>query len=99
MNDNFENINEKDLFKGKNNTRDANVISVVKQFDKKYVKEINNLSSLISNFISNINSFILALNKACSALKNQILISHCLIKEMDEKTEKYAQLNDRMEII
>ena len=99
MNDNFENINKKELFKSNNNNIDANVISVVKQFDKKYVKEINNLSTLISNFISNINSFILALNKACSALKNQIHISHCLIKEMDEKTEKYAQLNDRMEMI
>ena len=99
MNDNFENINKKELFKSNNNNIDANVISVVKQFDKKYVKEINNLSSLISNFISNINSFIIALNKACSALKNQIYISQCLIKEMDEKTEKYSQLNDRMEMI
>ena len=101
MDDNFENIEKAYLFKNFNNTRDehANIITIMKEYDVKYVKEINNLSLLISNFISNTKSYIMTLNKVCSTLKNQIHFSQFLIKEMEEKSEKYSQLNDRIEMI
>ena len=70
-----------------------------KEFDKKHVISMNNLSSLIKNFISNLKSYIIALSKVCSTLKNQIIYSRILLQEINCKNEKYFQLYDRIEII
>ena len=53
MDNYFENIEKAYLFKNYNNTLDehANIIAIMKEYDVKYVKEINNLLLLISNFI------------------------------------------------
>lgn len=99
MDDNIENMNKLNYFKNCNNTVDENIIKIIKEYDSKYVKEINKLSSLIANFISNTKSYIMTLSKACTTLKNQIHFSQFLIKEMDESSEKYSQVNDRVEMI
>ena len=99
MNENIENINKLELFRSYNNQLDENLLPITKEFDEKYVKSINSLTTLISNFISNSRSYIIALSKVCSTLKNQIHYSQYLINEINQKKEKYAQLCDRIEMI
>ena len=99
MNENIENMNKLELFRSYNNQLDENLLPITKEFDEKYVKSINSLTTLISNFISNSRSYIIALSKVCSTLKNQIHYSQYLINEINQKKEKYAQLCDRIEMI
>ena len=99
MNENFENMNKLDLFKSYNISSDDNLMAVTKEFDEKYVKELNSLTALISNFITNIKSYIILLSKVSSTLKNHIHYSQFLIGEINQKREKYSQLFDRIEMI
>ena len=99
MNENFSSMNKLDMFKCYNNTLEEDITSITKEYDKKYVLAINNLSSLVSNFISKIKAYIISLSEAGSALKNQILYSQFLLAEMNKKKEKYSQLYDRIEMI
>ena len=99
MNEKFENMKKLDLFKSYHKFSEENIITIVKEYDEKYVKEINNLSALISTFISNIKSYIIAISKVCSTIKNQIHYSQFLIEEIHKKREKYSQLCDRIEMI
>ena len=99
MNENIENMNKLELFRSYNNSLDDNLLTITKEFDEKYVKAINGLTTLISNYISNSRSYIIALSKVCSTLKNQINYSQFLIYEINQKKEKYSQLYDRIEMI
>ena len=99
MNENFENVNNLDIFKNYNDCLDENLITITKEYDEKYVKAINSLTALMSNYISNTKSYIAALTKVNSTLKNQIHFSKYLIGEMSQKKEKYSQLCDRIEMI
>ena len=99
MNENIENMNKLELFRSYNNSLDDNLLTITKEFDEKYVKAINGLTTLISNYISNSRSYIIALSKVCSTLKNQINYSQFLISEINQKKEKYSQLYDRIEMI
>ena len=100
MNENLKKMNKLDLFKSyNNNISDGDITSIIKVYDKKYVTLINNLSSLISNFVSNTKAFIKALSEVCSTMKNQILYSQHLLLEINNKKEKFSQLCDRVEMI
>ena len=100
MNENLKKMNKLDLFKSyNNNISDGDITSIIKVYDKKYVTLINNLSSLISNFVSNTKAFIKALSEVCSTMKNQILYSQHLLLEINNKKEKFSQLYDRVEMI
>ena len=100
MNENYKNMNKFNLFKSyNNNIPEGDITSIIKIYDKKYVTSINNLSSLISNFINNTKAFIKALSEVCSTMKNQILYSQHLLLEINTKKEKFSQLCDRIEMI
>ena len=100
MNENYKNMNKFNLFKSyNNNLSEGDITSIIKVYDKKYVTSINNLSSLITNFVSNTKAFIKALGEVCSTMKNQILYSQHLLLEINNKKEKFSQLCDRVEMI
>ena len=99
MNENYEKVNKIELFKSYNNFSEENISSIIKEYDEKYVKSLNSLSTLISNFISNTKSYLIAISKVCLTLKNQINYSQFLIEEIQKKREKYSQLCDRIEMI
>ena len=99
MKEEFENNNKFDLFKSYNHSLEDNITSIIKEYDKKYVSAINGLSSLISNFINNTKSYLIALCKVSSTLKNQILYSEYLLTEINNKKEKYSQIRDRIDMI
>ena len=74
MNENYKNMNKFNLFKSyNNNIPEVDITSIIKIYDKKYVTSINNLSSLISNFINNTKAFIKALSEVCSTMKFAIM--------------------------
>ena len=100
MNENYKNMNKFNLFKSyNNNLSEGDITSIIKVYDKKYVTSINNLSSLITNFVSNTKAFIKALGEVCLTMKNQILYSQHLLLEINNKKEKFSQLCDRVEMI